>query len=241
MTTAIGLDRLTELLRAALSARALAWFDEAIAAVTQDPRACAVKCAGAARNCGREPLGDSDPVAWTVDEAARALLIAAVAPESCAHVVHDIYEHADPGERRAVLKALPLLDLGPGALDLIEDAIRTNDGTLIRAALGPYAAEHLPQGALRQAVLKCAFLSVPFAGIPAVLERADERLVGMLLEFVRERIVAGRDVDEQILDLAAAHDPERATATVARELHSPVPFRAAAARRAADRLAALAG
>lgn len=240
MTASAELERLRTLVRAAMSEAALAWLDEAIAAVAAEPRACAVKCAGAARRCGRGQLEAGEPTGWTLDEAVRALLIAAVEAGSRPRVAHDVYEHGDPGERRAVLRALPLLGLGSDCLDLVEDAVRTNDGTLIRAALGPYAAEHMSQEALRQAVLKCAFLSVPFSGIPAVLERTDERLVGMLLDFARERIVAGRDVDAQILDLAAAHDPARAAAAVARELDSPVPFQAAAARRAADRLAALA-
>ncbi|MEZ0110688.1 L-ribulose-5-phosphate 3-epimerase [Catenulispora sp. EB89] len=228
-----------------LDARAAAWLDTAVTEIAADPDRCAVHSAGAARRCGRGPL----TARWNVDEAVRALLLHAVPAERRAEVLWDVYTRGDPAERRAALKALPLL-LGLAAGSgraLVEDALRTNDATLITAALGPYAAAHLEPDALRQAVLKCAFLSVPFTAVPEVIALADAELAALLSDYARERVLAGRDVDDQILDLIAAL-PSRARtdlstqlADLVREPDERARFRSEAARRAADRLAAGAG
>jgi sugar phosphate isomerase/epimerase len=225
-----------------LDAQAAAWFGTAVAEIAADPARCAVHSAGAARRCGRGPL----TARWSVEEAVRALLLEAVPAERRAEVVWDVYTRGDPAERRAALKALPLLTglaVRTGRA-LVEDALRTNDATLVAAALGPYAAARLEPSALRQAVLKCAFLSVPFSSVPEVIALADDELAGLLSDYARERVLAGRDVDDQILDLIAAR-PGRARADLSAELADLVRapderarFRSEAARRAADRLAA---
>lgn len=239
MTDFVTHRKLRVALEVALDSAALEWFMASLAVVADRPGECAVRFAGASRRCGRADLtAGAGELGWRADEAVRVLLLNAVAAEQRLTVAQDIYTHGDPAERRAVLKALALLDLGPEALSLVEDAIRTNDSTLIRSALGPFAARHLPQPALRQAILKCAFLSVPFRDIPEVLRRSDDQVVTMLIDFVRERIVAGRDVDGQILDVIAARPGLLAAAGLTAEVESPVGFRAAAARRVADRLAA---
>ncbi|WP_194908138.1 TIM barrel protein [Catenulispora rubra] len=232
-------------LEAHLDSRAAAWLDSAVAEIAADADRCAVHSAGAARRCGRAPL----TARWSVDEAVRALLLYAVPAERRAEVLWDVYTRGDPAERRAALKALPLLPglaVGSGRA-LVEDALRTNDATLITAALGPYAAAHLEPDALRQAVLKCAFLSVPFSAVPEVIALADAELAALLSDYARERVLAGRDVDDQILDLIAAQ-PSRARtdlstqlADLVREPDERARFRSEAARRAADRLAAGAG
>ncbi|WP_344887837.1 EboA domain-containing protein, partial [Nonomuraea antimicrobica] len=94
-------------------------------------------------------------------------------------------------EKRAVLKALPLLDAGVQEVALLLDAIRTNDARLLAAALGPPAA-HLDQPAWRQAVLKCVFTGVPLAAVDRLDERADGELAAMLAAFAAERAAAGR-------------------------------------------------
>ncbi|GAA3153347.1 EboA domain-containing protein [Nonomuraea salmonea] len=141
--------------------------------------------AAAGRRAGRAELADAP--GWTADEAARTLLLAALPPGQ----VTAYYEHGDADEKRAVLKALPLLNAGTDAVPLLQDAIRTNDARLLAAALGPYA-RHLDQPSWRQAVLKCVFMGVPLDAVHDLDRRADAELAAMLAAFAAERAAAGR-------------------------------------------------
>ncbi|WP_448321835.1 EboA domain-containing protein, partial [Streptomyces sp. CO7] len=93
-----------------------------------------------------------------------------------------LYRQGTAAERRAVLHALPALVPGDEALDLVEDALRTNDTRLVAAALGPYGARHLPAHPWRHAVLKCLFTGVPLDTVDRLADRArgDNELARML-------------------------------------------------------------
>lgn len=167
------------------------WLADALAQVTADPAAIGRLFPAAGRRCGREPL-PSVP-GWTADEAARALLLATLPPDRTAAQAASLYRYGDAAEKRAVLKALPLLPVGDAGVPLLQDAIRTNDTRLLAAAVGPYA-RHLDTAAWRQAVLKCVFTGVPLAAVDGLDARADAELAGMLADLARERRAAGRDL-----------------------------------------------
>jgi hypothetical protein len=164
----------------------------------------------AGRRCGRDPL----PGGWHVDEAVRVLLLHTLPLRGMAllRVLDRLYRHGDAAERRAVLRALTLLDdrgrLGPAAVALVEDALRTNDTRLIAAALDGYAATHLRPAAYRQAVLKCVFCGIPLAGVAGLEQRADRELARMLADFARERLAAGRPVPADIRPILRRHLPD---------------------------------
>jgi hypothetical protein len=126
------------------------------------------------------------------------VLMAALPADRVSDEVSELYRYGDAAEKRAVLKALPLLPIGGDAVPLLQDAIRTNDTRLVAAALGPYAA-HLDPPAWRQAVLKCVFMGVPLSVVDGLDERADAELAGMLASFAEERRAAGRDVPADAL------------------------------------------
>lgn len=218
------------------------WLDDTLDEVRADPSALPTRFPAVGRKVGRGPLdrtADSHDVhAWTVDDAARALLLAA-ANQSGAAMVEKLYQQGDTAERRAVLRALPLLDIGDGGVTLVLDAIRTNDARLIAAALGPYAAGHLDDHAWAQAVLKCVFLGVPLAGVAGLRDRADATLARMLADYAHERVAAGRDVPADVWPVVRRYDPAE-LAKLEAELDSPDPARSAAARRALDAMAAAA-
>ncbi|NUP63372.1 MAG: EboA domain-containing protein, partial [Nonomuraea sp.] len=138
---------------------------------------------------GRAPLPEVP--GWTADEAVRALLLAALPADRAEAEIGALYRYGDADEKRAVLKALPMLAVGAAGLPLLHDAIRTNDARLLAAALGPYA-RHLDQAAWRQAVLKCVFVGVPLSAVDGLEERADLELAVMLAAFADERAAAGR-------------------------------------------------
>jgi hypothetical protein len=116
-----------------------------------------------------------------------------------------LYQRGDFAERRAVLRALPLLPIGAAALPLVQDALRTNDSRLISGALGPYGAAHLDDHGFRHAVLKCVFTGIPLGDVAGLPARADRELARMLADYARERIAAGRDVPPDIQPLIDAY------------------------------------
>ncbi|MGW2655586.1 EboA domain-containing protein [Streptomyces sp. NPDC001478] len=207
-------------LDALLGGAARAWLDEALAeaahAVTRPDSAPTggyavppweLRYAAAGRHCGREH-GDS----------VRALLLTEA--RAGLPTLTRLYEQGTAAERRAVLRTLPALGLGDTALPLVEDALRTNDTTLVAAAVGPYAAAHLAPHAWRHAVLKCLFTGVPLDAVDALDRRArdDAELARMLRDFAAERTAAGRAVPADLhraLSLAAPTAPSAPTAPAA--------------------------
>ncbi|MDH6438788.1 hypothetical protein M2158_007329 [Streptomyces sp. SAI-144] len=184
------------ILSAGLDASARGWLDEAAAAIAADATTIRRLFPAARRRCGHSRLNDH----WTVDEAARAVLLTAL-PLRGRHLADEVtslHRHGDPAEQRAVLRTLPLLDLGDLALPLVREALRGNDTTLIEAALGPYATQYLPDPEYRQAVLKCVFCEIPLDRVHGLTARADRELARMLADFAHERLAAGRDVPQDI-------------------------------------------
>lgn len=171
-----------------LDATAVAWLDQALAEAGEKNDNVAVpkwelRFAAAGRHCGQ---GNADAV--------RTLLLRRAAADVA--TLTRLYQRGNAAERRAVLLTLPHLVPGPEALPIVEDALRTNDTTLVEAAVGPYAADHLDPHAWRHAVLKCLFTGVPVAAVAGAERRAhgDTELARMLTDFASERTAAGRSV-----------------------------------------------
>ncbi|WP_243420521.1 EboA domain-containing protein [Micromonospora globispora] len=135
-----------------------------------------------------------------LDTAIDAALLLTALPADHAAAAETLYRHGDAAEKRAVLRALPMLPIGAACVPLLHDAIRTNDTRLIAAALGPYA-RHLEQPAWRQAVLKCVFTGVPLAVVDDLDGRADGELAAMLAALAAERHAAGRTMPADATDL----------------------------------------
>jgi L-ribulose-5-phosphate 3-epimerase len=171
----------------------LSWLDGAVRRVAAGPATIGELFPAAARCCGRDtPL----PVeGYTAGEAARVVLLAALPLEGDDLVdeIVALYRHGDAAEKRAVLKALPVLPVAGKAVGLLEDALRTNDTRLVAAAMGPYAA-YLDDAAWRQGVLKCVFMGVPLSAVHGLADRADAELGAMLAGLAAERRAAGRDL-----------------------------------------------
>ncbi len=210
---------------------AIAWLREAAAEVALEPAKIATRFPAVGRKVGRGPLeaaADPDDVhAWTIDDAARTVLLQALPhPED---EIRELYRFGDAAERRGILRALEYLDVD--ALDLVEDAIRTNDTRLIAAALGPYATEHLSDAAYDQAMLKCVFVGVPITPLHG-LDRVTADGARMLAALVHERVAAGRDVPAEVWTVIDRHPPEDEIAAIVAELKSPYEDRRVAAERA---------
>jgi hypothetical protein len=216
-----------------------AWLDDALARVRETPASIATVFPAVGRGVGRgllDPEAGGDPVtAWSVDDAARTLLLVALGSDAEAEL-EPLYRHGDARERRGVLRALAYLDVDPGvSLRLLDDGMRTNDVSLIAAAMGPYAAERFDDDAYAQGVLKCVFVGVPLALVAGTRERTTPALSAMLGRYVHERIAAGRTVPADVWPLIDLHPPADELAAIRAELDNPHADR----RQAAE--AALAG
>ena len=150
----------------------------------------------------------------------------------CDAELADLYRFGDAAERRGLLRALPYLPVGDGAMEIVDDAIRTNDTRLVAAALGPYATEHLDDAAYDQAVLKCVFIGVPIAPLDGLPRRATAETARMLAAFVHERVAAGRDIPAEVWDVIDRHPPAEELAAIEAERSSEFADRREAAERA---------
>jgi len=200
------------------------WLASALADVARDPGTVTRAFAVAGRKVGRSPRRPADDPAGilhgTVDDVARASLVVALADalgDSAAFAARaaDLYQHGDTAERRGVLRGLDALtgrsaehgrELAPEVVavgtDLAADALRTNDQSLVAAAVGPFAAAHLDQHAWRHAVLKLVFMGVSLDAVAGLDDRADDELARMARDFAAERRAAGRVVPDDVARLA---------------------------------------
>ncbi|WP_329044166.1 EboA domain-containing protein [Amycolatopsis sp. NBC_01488] len=178
-----------------------AWLEKALHDVAHDASVLRTLFPGVGRRVGRGP---SETPGWTVDDVARVRLLQA-APDAAAELP-DLYRYGDAAEKRAVLRGLSVVDTGDAGLDLVADALRTNDPRLVTAAMGEYAATHLADSAYRHGVLKCVFMGIPLAEVAGLDRRTDEELVRMMRSFAAERTAAGRDVPADLLPLLTEQD-----------------------------------
>lgn len=182
--------------------------------VAAEPTRIRVLFPAAAREVARTPGTSPEPGADRLEDRVRVELLDALGtalrdrPDQLATEVADLYRFGDADERRAVLLGLARLPLGDRALDLLRDALRTNDPRLVAAALGEYAATHLDPPAWRQGILKCLFVGVPLRLVAGLTERTDAELLRMVADYADERRAAGRPVPDDALALLD-HDTTR--------------------------------
>jgi hypothetical protein len=191
------------------------WTITAVGEVSAEPQRIVVLFPAAGRAVGRAPV---DPVAdplgvrhGTVDDRARAelvcALLAAVPPAAAALQLADLYRYGDDAERRGVLWGLNEFsgvppEVAATGVELVADALRTNDPRLVAAALGPFAAEHLDQHGWRHGVLKALFMGIPLDVVASLEQRADAELARMAAALIAERQAAGRTVSDDMTRLA---------------------------------------
>ena len=199
------------------------WTANAVTDITAEPQRIAVLFPAAGRAVGREPVDPAaDPLGLrygTADDLAReqlvAALLAALPADAAATVVGELYRYGDDAERRGVLRGLnaapdlpqPLVGTG---LDLVADALRTNDPRLVAAAVGDFAGTHLDDHAWRHGVLKVLFMGIPVDVVARLDDRADTELARMAAGLIAERRAAGREINDDmrlVADLSITSTP----------------------------------
>lgn len=167
------------------------WTTAARIEVARDARRAEELFADAVRAVGRGAPAES----------ARASLVAElVAHGAGPGIARDLYRRGDTDERLAVLRGLSSIaahadvtwhDIG---VEIITDALRTNDPRLVSAAMGEFAQHHLDDAAWRHGVLKLVFMDSPLSEVAGLESRRDNTLAAMAERFAAERAAAGRPV-----------------------------------------------
>lgn len=210
------LDLLRDILNARAPAGARAWL-AAMESAGRDRGALFGAFAAAGRKLGasRVELAPAEAEAArhlgieailaraSLDELGRAALLSmacAAAPEGAVDVVAEAYRQGDDREKRAVVRALPLLPDPARFVDVAVNACRTSVDPVFEgiAADNPYPSAHFPDLAFRQMVLKALFVGVPLERVIGLSERTTPELERMAHDYASERRAAGRAVPADI-------------------------------------------
>jgi hypothetical protein len=164
------------------------------------------------------------PVAWSVDQAARLLLLlrAGGDEEQFARRLEQIFATADVGELVTFYRGLPLYPGQPRYLRRATEGVRTNMKAVFEAVAhdNPYPAEQFDDGAWNQMILKALFIGSRLHPVIGLERRANPELMRMLCDYAHERWAAGRDVSPELWRCVGAHADDAALTDLERVLHT---------------------
>lgn len=141
-----------------------------------------------------------DPRGWSVDEAARVLLLLITAGEGFAARFSQLCRTADLAEAIALYRGLPLYP-EPAALEAqAAEGLRSNMRALFEAVAhnSPYPRERFDENRWNQMVLKALFVGSRLAPIQGLEERANPALAAIMVDYAHERWAAGRKVSPEL-------------------------------------------
>ena len=143
-----------------------------------------------------------DPRAWTVDQAARVLLLLAAGHAGDAFVQRfdQLCATADVDELVAFYRGLPLYPDPPRHRMRAAEGLRSNMRLVFEAVAhhNPYPAEQLADEAWNQMVLKALFVGSALDPIVGLDRRANPALARMLCDYAHERWAARRPVSAEL-------------------------------------------
>ncbi|WP_414565018.1 MULTISPECIES: EboA family metabolite traffic protein [unclassified Anabaena] len=174
------------------------------------------------------------PSHWSVDQAARTLLLLALPqdnPEIYLHTLEQVFATADIGELIALYQALPLLPYPERLQKLAAEGVRSNMTAVFNAIAlrNPYPAHYLDTLAWNQMVLKALFVGSPLHFIHGLDFRANRELARMLIDYIHERQSANRSVPAGIWRLVGKFADAAILVDLQRAIADPDPIQQAAA------------
>ncbi len=175
-----------------------------------------------------------NPREWSLDQAARVLLLLAAAGDGAtfSRRLDQLCATADVGELVAFYRGLPLYPDQPRHVLRAAEGVRTNMKAVFEAVAhrNPYASEQLAEPAWNQMVLKALFIGASLDPIVGLDRRANPALARMLCDYAHERWAAGRPVSPELWRCVGPHARGDMLADLARVLKKGTgPERAAAA------------
>lgn len=147
-----------------------------------------------------------NPQAWSVDQAARTLLLLALPQDEAKEYVlalEQVFTTADMGELVALYQALPLLPYPQEFRNRAVEGLRSNIVAVFNAIAlrNPYPQEYFDDLAWNQMVLKALFVGSPLHQIQGLGDRANAQLGQMLTDYANERLAAHRSVSPELWQL----------------------------------------
>jgi hypothetical protein len=160
----------------------------------------ALDAAERAAAAAARPGWDASP--WTVDQAARVLLLLATGADGEVFVTRldQLCATADVDELVAFYRGLPLYPDAPRHRARAAEGVRSNMKVVFEAVVhhNPYPAEQLPDEAWNQMVLKALFVSSPLHPIHGLDQRANPQLARMMSDYAHERWAARRSISPEL-------------------------------------------
>lgn len=144
-----------------------------------------------------------NPTAWSLDEAARALLIlSAPARDENDWIgrVEQLFSTADLRESAALYRMLPLFPFPERFRARGAEGVRTNMTSVLQAVAhdNPYPSEYFDEGAWNQMILKALFTDSVLWKVVGLDARCNPPLARMLADYAHERWAAGRAVSPEL-------------------------------------------
>jgi hypothetical protein len=143
-----------------------------------------------------------EPRAWSVDQAARLLLVleAMAARDRPTDILERLFATADLRESVTLYRGLPLYPQPKHLADRAALGARSNVRTIFEAVAhnNPYPAEIFSEAAWNQMVVKALFIGSTLAPIQQLECRQNAELALMLRGYAHERWAAGRTVSPEV-------------------------------------------
>ena len=249
MTTSLSstakADTSMQLLKAWLAPRltpdAAAWLDSQIAAIAsgEKPMQLAIAVGLAPRKVGKADLAltaeevdagraaraDIDATGWSVDQAARILLVLASHrgdDDRFVTALDRILATAEIGEQIALLRGLPLYPAPERIVHRAAEGVRSAMQPIFEAVAhrNPYPREQFSEAQWNQMVVKTLFIESRLWPIQGLDARRNPDLARMLIDYAAERRAAGRSISPELWRCVAPFAGEAEVATLADRLRS---------------------
>ncbi len=217
-TESAAVDLLREWIGRQVPERSAAWLDQQLEALgaAESDRALHIGLGLSPRRLGKDDLsldaGDLeradrarpgwDPRGWSVDEAARILMLISGCGggQAFADRFTGLCRSAEVGEAIAFYRGLPLYPEPELLEGQAAEGIRTNMRAVFEAVAhrNPFPRERFDQNRWNQMVLKALFVDSTLYPMQGLDERANPELAHILCDYAHERWAAGRAVSPEL-------------------------------------------
>ena len=169
----------------------------------------------AERNAAESARPGWNPTGWSLDQLVRTCFVLTYPADDIANYVKTLdlmFSTGEVGELVALYQALPLLPHPASHVLRAAEGIRTNIKAVFCAVAhnNPFPSEQFNDDQWNQLVLKCLFIGVSLQPVIGIDERANAKLMSMLVDFAHERRAAHRPIPPDLWRCVGPFADERA-------------------------------